>query len=78
MPRTCSTLDQADAAETAAVSIGVPYRIAVVDAGGHLLALARQDRALIGGIDLAINKARFARLRAPADFMALAARSSAC
>lgn len=41
---------------------GVPYCVAVVDAGGHLLAFARQDGALIGCIDLAISKARNARL----------------
>nr|WP_188855090.1 heme-binding protein [Aureimonas glaciei] len=68
MPRACLTLDYSDAqrmisaAETAAVALGVPYCIAVVDAGGHLLAFARQDGALIGCIDLANNKARTARL----------------
>ncbi len=36
--------------------------VAVVDAGGHMLAFARQDGALIGCIDLATNKARTARL----------------
>lgn len=51
-----------DAATTAAAGIGMPYCVAVVDAGGHLLAFARQDGALIGCIDLAINKARTARL----------------
>jgi hypothetical protein len=40
----------------------VPSCIAVVDAGGNLLAFTRQDGALIGCIDLAINKARTARL----------------
>jgi uncharacterized protein GlcG (DUF336 family) len=50
------------AGEAAATSIGVAYNIAVVDAGGHLLAFARQDGALIGSIDLAINKAVTARI----------------
>jgi len=68
MPRTTITLDYADAqqmirgAQAAANAIGVAYCIAVVDAGGHLLAFARQDGALIGCVDLAINKARTARL----------------
>lgn len=68
MPRAYSTLTQLDAqqmiraAQTAADAIATPYRIAVVDAGGNLLAFARQDDALIGSVDLAINKARTARL----------------
>lgn len=68
MPRACLTLDYSDAqhmiraAKTAADTLGVPSCIAVVDAGGHLLAFARQDDAPIGCIDLAINKARTARL----------------
>jgi len=35
--------------------------IAVVDAGGILVAYIRQDRAWIGSVDLAINKAFSAR-----------------
>ena len=68
MPRACFTLTYSDAqhmigaALTAAEAFGVPYCIAVVDAGGHLLAFARQDGALIGCADLAIKKARTARL----------------
>jgi uncharacterized protein GlcG (DUF336 family) len=68
MSRTILTLDHADAqrmihaAQARADAIGVAYCVAVVDAGGHLLAFARQDGALIGCIDLAINKARTARL----------------
>src|SRR5262245_53579824 len=68
MPRsyTSLTLDDAkrmlQAGEAAAASIGIAYNIAVVDAGGHLLAFARQDGALIGSIDLAIGKAVTARL----------------
>ena len=45
------------AGEAKAEQIGIPYNIAVVDAGGHLLAFSRQDGALIGSIDLAIHKA---------------------
>jgi len=50
------------AAEAKADSLGVAYNIAVVDSGGHLLAFSRQDSALIGSIDLAIDKALTARI----------------
>ena len=50
------------AAEVAAAKIGIAYNIAVVDAGGNLIAFVRQDGALIGSIDLAIGKAKTARL----------------
>jgi len=50
------------AAEAKAVNLGIAYNIAVVDAGGHLIAFVRQDGALIGSIDLAINKAVTARI----------------
>jgi uncharacterized protein GlcG (DUF336 family) len=50
------------AAEAKAASFGIAYNIAVVDAGAHLLAFVRQDGALIGSIDLAIDKAVTARL----------------
>jgi uncharacterized protein GlcG (DUF336 family) len=50
------------AGEAKADTLGIPYNIAVVDAGGHLLAFARQDGAHIGAIDLAINKAFTARV----------------
>jgi uncharacterized protein GlcG (DUF336 family) len=68
MPRsyTTLTLDNAKrmlaAAEAKAEDFGLAYNIAVVDAGGHLLAFARQDGALIGSIDLAIDKATTARI----------------
>src|SRR5262249_53528784 len=45
-----------------AASIGIPYCVAVVDAGGHLVAFVRQDGALIGSINLAIDKAFTARI----------------
>lgn len=50
------------AAEEKANSFEIAYNIAVVDAGGHLLAFVRQDGGLTGSIDLAINKAKSARL----------------
>jgi uncharacterized protein GlcG (DUF336 family) len=68
MPRqyTSLTLVEAkqilSAAEKKAESLGIAYNIAVVDAGGHLLAFSRQDGALIGSIDLAIDKASTARI----------------
>ncbi len=40
-----------------AATIGVPMDIAVVDAGGHLLAFYRMEGAKITSIDVAINKA---------------------
>src|SRR5579871_2830434 len=72
------TLDDAKsmlaAGEAAADAIGLPYNIAVVDAGGSLIAFARQDGALLGSIDLAIDKAKTARLfdQTTADLAALA------
>lgn len=68
MPRRYDSLTLEDAkrmlaaAEAKATSLGVAYNIAVVDAGGHLLAFLRQDDALVGSIDLAINKAVTARV----------------
>jgi uncharacterized protein GlcG (DUF336 family) len=60
------TLDDAKrmlaAAEAKAVELGIAYNIAVVDAGGHLVAFLRQDGALIGSINLAIDKAVTARI----------------
>ncbi|MFC5949661.1 heme-binding protein [Pseudonocardia lutea] len=38
--------------------IGQPMNIAVVDAGGHLLAFARQDGAIRASIDISQRKAR--------------------
>jgi uncharacterized protein GlcG (DUF336 family) len=62
-----STLNLEDArsiirrAEEKANSLGCPLNIAVVDAGGNLIAHARMDGARIGAIDIAINKAWSAR-----------------
>lgn len=49
------------AAEKKAEEIGKPMNIAVVDAGGNLVAHVRMDKAWIGSIDIAINKAWTAR-----------------
>src|SRR5690554_4118899 len=46
-----------NAAEKKAEEIGQPMNIAVVDAGGNLVAHARMDGAWIGSIDISINKA---------------------
>jgi uncharacterized protein GlcG (DUF336 family) len=45
------------AGETQARDLGIPYTIAVVDAGGGLISHVRMDGALLGGVDIAINKA---------------------
>ncbi|MFN7995181.1 MAG: heme-binding protein [Bryobacteraceae bacterium] len=50
-----------DAAEKKAQEIGQPMNIAVVDAGGNLVAHVRMDRAWMGSVDIAINKAWTAR-----------------
>ncbi len=49
------------AGEREAESQGQPMNIAVVDAGGILVAHIRQDGAWIGSVDVAINKAFSAR-----------------
>jgi uncharacterized protein GlcG (DUF336 family) len=49
------------AAERKAAEIGQPMNIAVVDAGGNLVAHVRMDRAWVGSIDISINKAWTAR-----------------
>ncbi|QJU60147.1 heme-binding protein [Sphingomonas sp. AP4-R1] len=51
-----------EAGEARAAQLGIAYNIAVVDAGGALVAFARQDGALVGSIDLAIGKAITSRL----------------
>jgi uncharacterized protein GlcG (DUF336 family) len=50
------------AGEARAAEIGVQVNIAILDAGAHLKAFGRMDRALIGSIDIALNKARTAAL----------------
>src|ERR1700759_4274920 len=49
------------AAERKAQEIGQPMNIAVVDAGGNLVAHVRMDNAWIGSVDISINKAWTAR-----------------
>jgi uncharacterized protein GlcG (DUF336 family) len=49
------------AAEQKAEEIGQPSNIAVADAGGNLVAFVRMDKAWLGSIDIAINKAWTAR-----------------
>ena len=67
MPASVTTPTLADAkriiaaGEAKAEEIGVPSNIAVVDAGGNLIAYARMDNAWIGSIDIAIHKAWTAR-----------------
>ena len=60
------TLEQAlaviDAAHKKAQEQGTKMNIAVVDAGANLKAFIRMDDAFLGSIDIAIKKARTARL----------------
>ena len=46
-----------EAAEKEAEKIGQPMNIAVVDAGGNLIAHVRMDKAWMGSINISINKA---------------------
>ena len=50
------------AAEQKAEDMEQPMNIAVVDAGGNLIAHIRMDKAWVGSVDIAINKAWTARL----------------
>jgi uncharacterized protein GlcG (DUF336 family) len=67
MPRQVTSLTLADArgliaaGEKKAGELGIPYNIAVVDAGGGLIAHVRMDGAWLGSVDIAINKAWTAR-----------------
>lgn len=60
------TRQQAEAALKAALQksadLGVAMNIAVVDAGANLKAFSRMDGAWLGSIDIAIKKARTARM----------------
>ena len=51
-----------DAARKRCDELGVKMNIAIVDAGAHLKAFARMDGAWLGSIDIAIKKARTARM----------------
>lgn len=80
MPRSFDSLTLEDAkrmlsaAEAKPAGLAIAYNIAIVDAGGHLGAFIRQDGALIGSIDLAIDKAVTARIfdKATSDLASLA------
>ena len=67
MTATVQTLTLADArvliaaGEAKAKEIGVPYNLAVADAGGNLIAHVRMDGAWLGSIDISISKAFSAR-----------------
>ena len=60
------TIKQAEQAVSAALSksreLGLKMNVAVVDAGTNLKMFARMDGAWLGSIDIAIKKARTARL----------------
>ena len=49
------------AGEKKALQLGIPYNLAVVDAGGALISHARMDGAWLGSIDISIHKAFTAR-----------------
>ena len=67
MSRKVVSLDLADArriiaaGERKAAELRIPYNIAVVDAGGGLIAHVRMDGAWLACVDIAINKAWTAR-----------------
>ncbi|GGF72048.1 glycolate utilization protein [Azorhizobium oxalatiphilum] len=46
------------AGEKRASDLNIPVNIAVLDAGAHLAAFGRMDGAVLGAIEIAINKAR--------------------
>ena len=49
-------------ARTAAMEIGVPMNVAVLDAAAHLKAFVRMDGALLGSLDIALGKAKTSAL----------------
>jgi len=67
MSRAMLSLDLADArnliaaGERKAKELRIPYNLAVVDAGGGLVAHVRMDGAWLGSVEIAINKAWTAR-----------------
>jgi uncharacterized protein GlcG (DUF336 family) len=67
MPQQLESLSLADArrliaaGEKKATELGVPYNLAVVDAGGNLIAHVRMDGAWLGSVDISIHKAWTAR-----------------
>ena len=50
-----------EAAERKAADVGQPMNVAVVDAGGNLVAHVRMDGAWMGSVDISIKKAWTAR-----------------
>jgi glc operon protein GlcG len=62
------------AAERKAAELEFPMCIAIVDAGGHLLAFSRMQGARIGNIKLALTKAVSAAMRQRATAAELALR----
>src|SRR3954463_5058410 len=62
------------AGERKAQELGIPYNLAVVDAGGNLIAHVRMDGAWLGSIDISIHKAFTARAfdRSTADLSTMA------
>lgn len=67
MPISFETLSLSDARQLIAAAVAkaeeieIPYNLAVVDAGGNLIAFVRMDGAWLGSIDIAIHKAFTAR-----------------
>jgi uncharacterized protein GlcG (DUF336 family) len=63
MSRQIKSLTLADArqiiaaGEKKAQELGIPYNIAVVDAGGGLISHVRMDGAWLGSVDISISKA---------------------
>lgn len=63
-----------EAALAKAVALGVNMVMTVVDGGGHTVLLKRMDQALVGSIDIAMNKAYTAfAFKLPTDALAEAA-----
>jgi uncharacterized protein GlcG (DUF336 family) len=82
MPQHITSLTLADArqliaaGEKKAQELGVPYNIAVVDAGGNLISHVRMDGAWLGSIAISINKAFTARaFDMPTDDLSKASQS---
>ena len=82
MSRQIISLDLSDArrliadGERKADELGIPYNIAVVDAGGALISHVRMDGAWQGSIDISINKAWTARaFDMTTESLAMAAQS---
>jgi uncharacterized protein GlcG (DUF336 family) len=63
VPHPVNSLGLADArrliaaGEKKADELGIPYNIAIVDAGGNLISHVRMDGAWLGSISISINKA---------------------